>query len=175
MAGETRGDRRTRFWIGVIAVIILLVFLYFYQPFETYLTAHIPQIHFSNVVFWFASLVGVVGYVIAQWQSFRTQIFRSAGELSVDNLMFDTLQASILIAVIFAAGATLQAVEVLGQHLMNREPIIDPVFGGKLLAIILLLILALLFCLLHYLVRAFRDGWATRRSHPTMARSTGAD
>ena len=175
MAGETPGDKRIRFWIGVIAVIILLIFLYFYQPFESYLTAHIPQIHFSNVVFWFASLVGVVGYVIAQWQSFRARIFRHVSELNVDNLLFDTLQASILIAVIFAAGATLQAVEALGEHLVNRQPIIDPSFGGKLLAIILLVILALLFCLLHYMVRAFRDGWTSQRLRRPSARSNGAD
>jgi hypothetical protein len=175
MTGESTGDKRIRFWIGVIAIIILLVFLYFYQPFESYLVAHIPQIHFSNVVFWFASLVGIVGYIIAQWQSFRTQIFRNVSELNVDNLLFDTLQASILIAVIFAAGATLQAVEVLGEHLVNRGPIIDPSFGGKLLAIVVLVILALLFCLLHYVVRAFRDGWSSRRMHPPSARSTGAD
>ncbi|MCG8694916.1 MAG: small integral membrane protein 12 [Minwuiales bacterium] len=175
MAGDSLNDRRTKFWIGVIAIIILLLFLYFYQPFETYLTAHIPYIQFSNVVFWFASLVGVVGYVIAQWQSFKTQIFRSGSELRVDNLLFDTLQASILIAVIFAAGATLQAVVMLGEHLVNRGPIIDPSFGGKLLAIILLLILALLFCLLHYVVRAFRDGWTSRRAHPASARPSGAD
>ena len=70
---------------GVVAVVILLIFLYFYRPFETYLVAHIPFIHFSNVVFWFASLVGIVAYAFAHWQSFRTEIFRNVSELNVDN------------------------------------------------------------------------------------------
>ena len=112
--------------------------------------------HFSNVVFWFASLVGVVGYVIAHWSSFRNRIFRPVGELDAESLVFDSLQVAILVAVIFCAGATLQAVEMLGEHLVNRGPILDGAFGEKLLAIILLVILAVLFFLLHFAVRAFR-------------------
>lgn len=166
MAEETRDWRRPRFWIVLIGIVILLIFLYFYQPFETYLVEHIPGVRFSNVVFWFASLVGAVGYAVAHWSSFRRQILRSTGELNAENLVFDTLQVSILIAVIFAAGATLQAVVMLGEHLMNRGPIIDAAFGEKLLAIILLVILAILFYLLHHLVRSVRTGWSGRRPPP---------
>jgi len=163
---EDTSRHQSRFWIALVAVIILLVFLYFYRPFETYLLAHIPLIHFGNVVFWFASLIGVIAYAAAHWQSFRAQIFRNVHDLDVDTLVFDTLQAAILVAVIFCAGATLQAVEMLGEHLVNRGAIIDPVFGEKLLAIILLVILAILFYLLHYVVRAFRSGWTPRRLPP---------
>jgi hypothetical protein len=166
MAEETTTGRRAKFWIGLIAVIILLIFLYFYKPFESYLVAHIPQIHFSNVVFWFASLVGIVGYVIAHWQSFRSQFGRDSGALNVEVLVFDSLQVAILIAVIFCAGGTLQAVAMLGEHLVNRGTIIGGEFGERLLAIVLMVILAILFYLLHHLVRAFRDGWTTRRPAP---------
>jgi len=172
MTDET-GRRRPRFWITVIALIILLIFLYFYPPFEAYLVENIPNVRFSNVVFWFASLVGVIGYVVAQWQSFRTEIFRNVSELRVEQLVFDTLQASILIAVIFCAGATLQAVEMLGEHLVDRGPIIDPAFGEKLLAIVLLVILAILFYLLHFVVRGFRGGRSQRRL-PPRGRTVGA-
>lgn len=171
MSDADATTRAPRFWVGLIALIILLIFLYFYKPFETYLVANIPGIHFSNVLFWFASLVGVVGYVVAHWQSFRNEIFRRVSELSVENLVFDSLQATILIAVIFFAGATLQAVEILGAHLVNRGAIIDPVFGRQLLAIVLLVIMAILFFLLHHVVRAFRYGWAGRRQPPGMARN----
>jgi hypothetical protein len=158
--------RQERFWIALVAAVILLVFLYFYRPFETYLIAHIPLIHFNNVVFWFASLVGVVGYAVAHWQSFRSEIFRNVADLNVDALVSDTLQAAILVAVIFCAGATLQAIAQLGEYLVERGPIVDAAFGEKLLAIILLVILAILFYLLHYVVRAFRAGWAPRRLPP---------
>jgi hypothetical protein len=158
--------KQEQFWIGVVAVIIVLIFLYFYRPFETYLTAHIPFIHFSNVVFWFASLVGIVVYAFSHWQSFRGEIFRNVSELNVDTLVFDTLQAAILVAVIFCAGGTLQAIEVLSEYFVNRGPIFDATFGEKLLAIFLLVILAVIFFLLHYVVRALRTGWLPRRAPP---------
>ena len=164
MADDT--TKQQQFWSAVVAVIILLVFLYFYRPFETYLVAHIPFIHFSNVVFWFASLVGVAAYAFAHWQSFRNEIFRNVADLNVDNLVFDTLQAAILVAVIFCAGATLQAIEVLSEYFVGRGPIFDAAFGERLLSIILLVILALLFYLLHYAVRALRTGWRARTAPP---------
>ena len=158
--------KQQQLWIGLIAIVILLIFLYFYRPFETYLTAQIPFIHFSNVVFWFASLVGIAVYAFAHWQSFRTEIFRNVTELNVDALVFDTLQAAILAAVIFCAGATLQAIEFLSEYFVNRGPIFDAGFGEKILAILLLLILALIFYLLHYVVRALRTGWRPRSAPP---------
>ena len=57
----------------------------------------------------------------------------------------DAFTLSILAVVIFCAGATLQAVEMLGGHLVHGGAIIDAAFGEKLLAIILLVILAILF------------------------------
>jgi hypothetical protein len=164
MAEDT--TRQQQFWIGVVAVVILLIFLYFYRPFETYLVEHIPLIHFSNVVFWFASLVGIAVYAIAHWQSFYNEIFRNVSELNVDTLVFDTLQAAILAIVIFCAGATLQAIEILGEYFVNRGPIFDAAFGEKLLAIFLLIILAVIFYLLHYVVRALRTGWRPRSAPP---------
>ncbi len=164
MADDT--TKQQQFWIGIVAVIILLIFLYFYRPFETYLLAQIPLIHFSNVIFWFVSLVGIVAYAFAHWQSFRSEIFRNVTELNVDTLVFDTLQAAILVAVIFCAGATLQAIEVLSEYFVNRGPIMNAAFGEKLLAIFLLVILAILFYLLHYAVRALRTGWRPRSAPP---------
>ena len=164
MAEDT--SRQQRFWVAIVAVILLLVFLYFYRPFEVYQVAHIPLIHFSNVVFWFASLVGIVAYAVAHWQSFRNEIFRNVTELNVDTLVFDTLQAAILVAVVVGAGATLQAIEVLSEYVVNRGPIFDAAFGEKLLAIFLLVILAVIFYLLHYVVRALRTGWRPRRAPP---------
>lgn len=163
MAEETTDRRRPRFWIGLIAVIILLIFLYFYAPFEKFIVEGIPKVHFSNVIFWFASGVGIIAYAVSHWASFRRNLARQVTSLDVSTLIFDTLQVSILIAVIFCAGATLQAVAMLAEHLMSDAPIIGPSAGGNLLAMILLVIMAVLFYLLHHLVRAFRDGWQTRR------------
>ena len=171
MAQEPADPKISRFWIVLIGVIILLIFLSFYQPFEDFVLRSYPNIHFNNVIFWFVSLVGVIGFAIAHWQSYRRHIFRDAGALDVDGLVFDTLQIAILVAVIFCAGATLQAVEMLGEHLIGGGAIIGPVFGRTLLAIILLVILAVLFYLLHHVVRAFRVGWRPRR--PPRVSSSG--
>lgn len=166
MAQEPADPKISRFWIVLIGVIILLIFLSFYQPFEDYILRSYPNIRFNNVIFWFVSLVGVIGYAIAHWQSFRRNIFRSAGEIDVEGLVFETLQIAILIAVIFCAGATLQAIEMMGQHLIERGQIIGSAFGEKLLAVAILIILAVVFYLLHHLVRAFRSGWHPRRPPP---------
>jgi hypothetical protein len=163
MTEEISQKRSAKFWINLIAIIILLIFLYFYAPFEAYLMDAIPGIHFSNVIFWFASAVGIIAYAVSHWQSFRKNIFRQVSDLDVSQLVFDTLQVSILIAVIFFAGATLQAVAQLAERLIGREPLIGSGLGENLLAIVLLIIFAVLFYLLHHLVRAFRDGWHTRR------------
>lgn len=172
---ERRGPT---YWIVVCGVLILLVFLYFYQPFTSYLTASLPHVRFSNLVFWFTSLVAVIGFALAHWQSFRRNIIASGGELQVQSLLFDTLQIAVLTAIIFTAGATLQAIEKLSEYLINRGAIFDPVFGKKLLAILLLVILAIIFYLLHQAVRAFRNGKITttttagKLDHRTTARST---
>ncbi len=166
MARDNASTSRPRFWIVLIGIIILLIFLYFYQPLEIYLSENIPQIRSSTVIFWFASLVGVIVYAIAHWQSYRRNIFRAVTNLEVEGLVFDTLQAAILVAVIFFAGATLQVIEMLSEHLINRGPIIGPEFGRMLLAIILLVILAIAFYLLHRAVRSFRVGWRPGRQPP---------
>ena len=172
MSEETTAGRRPRFWIGLIAIVIGLIFLYFYAPFEEFLKGSIPNIHFTNVIFWFASTVGVIAYAVSHWSSFRKNLSAQVNSLDVTVLVFDTLQISILIAVIFLAGAILQSVAMLALHLMSDSSIIGSGLGENLLAIILLVILAVLFYLLHHLVRAFRDGWTTRRPTPRQVPSS---
>lgn len=174
MTDNTLISRRPRFWITVVAIVIGLIFLYFYEPFETFLIESIPGAGVSNVIFWFASAVGVIAYVVAHWSSFSQKLSAQATSMDVTALVFDTLQISILIAVIFLAGATLQAVAMLAMHFMGDDPIIGSGLGENLLAIVLLLILALLFNLLHYLVRAFREGWTTRKAPPRVVRQSSA-
>ena len=169
MSDQTTVSQRPRFWIVVIAIIIGLIFLYFYAPFEKFLVEAIPHTRFTNVIFWFASTVGIITYVVAHWSSFRQKLSAQVTSLDVGGLVFDTLQTSILIAVIFLAGATLQAVAILALHLMSTEPIVGSGLGSTLIAIVLLLVLTLLFYLLHHLVRAFRDGWTTTRRQPPRA------
>ena len=169
MAEATPRMQQPRFWIYLIALIIGLIFLYFFQPFESYIKENVPNARFHNVIFWFAALVGVIGFAISHWQSFRRYILAPGGGINVEGLVFDTLQISILTAVIFCAGATLQAVEMLGEHLLLRGGAIAQTFGERVLTILLLILLAIVFFLLHMLVRAFRTGWQPRRPPRRMA------
>lgn len=166
MEAQSGASKRSKFWIALIAVIILLIVLYFYKPFETYLVEAVPLIRFSNIIFWFASLVGAVAFAVGHWQSYKRNIFQEAGPPHAENLVFESLQIILLTAVIFSAGATLQAVESMSEYLMERGPIIDAAFGERLLSIIILVIVSILFYLLHLVVRAIRTGW-TPRSHPS--------
>ncbi len=163
MVQDPIGPNRPRLWMVLVGIVIVLIFLYFYAPFESYVADSIGEIRARNVIFWFAALVGAVGYAIAHFASFRRAIFRRVGEIDAEGLVFDTLQITILIAVIISAGATLQAVEMLGEHLIGQGAIIDPVFGRRLLSVVVLVILAIVFYLLHLVVRAFRVGWRPRR------------
>jgi len=54
----------------------------------------------------------------------------------------------------------------LSEYFVNRGPIFDAGFGEKLLSIFLLVILAVIFYLLHYVVRALRTGWRPRSVPP---------
>lgn len=159
----TRPRAGQRAWIVIVGIIIILIFLYFYQPFENYLIEGIKNIHAYNIIFWFTSLVGIVGYAVAHWQSFRQYVFRQVNELEAEALVFDSLQIALLVAVIFCAGGTLQAVVVLSGHLLNQGAIMEAAFGRTLLSVVLLVILAIAFYLLHRVVRAFRVGWRPKR------------
>lgn len=174
MESPSSAKNRPRFWIVLIGLIILLIALYFYKPFESYLVEGVPKIRFGNMVFWFASLVGMVAFAIAHWQSYKRNIFQESGSVQAEGLVFETLQITLLTAVIFSAGATLQAVEGLSEYLMERGAIIDAAFGEKLLAIIILVIITIVFYLLHLAVRAIRGGWAPR-SHSARRPGPGRD
>lgn len=172
MADATSFWQRPRFWIYFIALIILLIFLYFFKPFETYIITYLPKARFHNVIFWFASLVGVIGFAIAHWQSFKRHILHASGEINVEALVFDTLQISIMTAVILCAGATLQSVEMLAEHLLLREALVTQSFGERILTILLLILLSIVFYLLHLVVKAFRTGWQPRRPPRRMSSPT---
>ena len=173
MADQMPYWQRPRFWIGLIALIILLIFLNFFEPFEKYVIQYVPQARFDNVLFWFSAVVAVIGFGAAHWQSFRRHIFGVSGRIPVEDLVFDTLQISILGAVILLAGATLQEVEMLSQQLLFQELAVEQSFVERILTIFLLIILAILFYLLHIVVRAFRTGWQPRRPPPRGPSSAG--
>ena len=173
MADSTPFWHRPRFWVFFIALIILLIFLYYFKPFADYISANLKNARFHNVIFWFSALVAVIAFVISHWQSFKRHILRANGEVNVEGLVFDTLQISIMTVVILCAGAVLQSVELLSEHLLLREVAVQQTFGGRILTILLLIVLAIVFYLLHLVVRAFRIGWKPSRPPRRMPSPSG--
>ena len=159
MADTTSFWLRPRFWVYFIALIIFLIFLYYFKPFADYISANLKNARFHNVIFWFSALVAVIAFAMSHWQSFKRHILRGGGEVNVEALVFDTLQISIMTVVILCAGAILQSVELLSEHLLLQEVAVPQTFGGRILTIVLLIILAFVFYLLHLVVRGFRIGW----------------
>lgn len=166
MAQDSVANFTQRSWFWLIALIIFLIFLYYYEPFETYLTGNIGGIHFSNVLFWFASLIAVFALVVSHWQSFRQHIIQSSSELNVSGLVYDTLQIAVLVAIILCAGAILQSVEMLAENMISQDGSAVGSIGRSFVSIVVLVLLSVLFYLIHHLIRAFRDGWQSRRPPP---------
>lgn len=172
MAQDSGDARSLRYWIVLVGIIILLIFLYFYQPIEKLVSESIRGLAASTIIFWFAAFVGVVAYVIAHWSSFRQSFARDTSEVDAESLVFDTLQIALLVALILSAGGILQVIEMLAAHLISKGTIVDPGFGRKLLAMILLVILTISFYLLHRMVRAFRIGRRADKAPPGTAPSS---
>ena len=52
------------FWtlVGFLLLILVLVFLYFFQPFEDLFTLVLNWISYSNAIFWVALIIGIIGF-----------------------------------------------------------------------------------------------------------------
>ncbi len=173
MAQNSQGVGSLKYWIIIVGLIILGVFVYFYPPFEKLISDSLRGLASSTIVFWFAAFVGVTAYVIAHWQSFRQHFFQRVSDLDAEGLVFDTLQVALLVALILCAGGILQVIEMLSGHLIDEGAILDPIFGRKLLAMIILVVLAIGFYLLHRMVRAFRLGRRPGRTPPRRGPDAG--
>ena len=70
------------FWtlVGFIIFIIVLIFLYYYEPFETFFNLVIHGISFINVIFWMALIIGIIGFCTYHWHAYRVHIVQ--GQMS---------------------------------------------------------------------------------------------
>lgn len=143
------------FWtlIGYIVFIIILVFLYYYQPFEELFTIILNGISFSNVIFWVAVIVGIIGFCVFHWQAYRVHIVQ---QRNVEAMVLSSLLGSTLTAILLSGGATLQAVQILCVHLLSDGYSLGTGFGRRLVAVIALLVLTGIFCILFWLLKVIR-------------------
>ena len=143
------------FWtlVGYIALIIVLVFLYYYQPFEDLFNVILNGISFSNIIFWVAVIVGIIGFCVFHWQAYRVHIVK---QHNVEAMVLSSLAGSTFTAILLSGGAALQALQILCVYLLSDNYSLGAEFGRRLFAVIALLVLTGIFCIIFWLLKVLR-------------------
>jgi hypothetical protein len=66
------------FWtlVGLLIYILVLVFLYFYEPFAELFNLVVNGLSYSNAIFWAGVIIGIVGFCWIHWRAYRLHIVR---------------------------------------------------------------------------------------------------
>jgi len=147
------------FWalVGYVAFIVILIFLYFYKPFEDFFNLVINGLGYDNAIFWVVLIAGIVGFCGYHWRAYRLYIVQRR---SVDGMVLASLRGSTFIAVLLCAGAAAQSVQILCVYLLQNEYTLDAEFGARLGAVAALVILTVIFCLIFWLLKVVRQSSA---------------
>ena len=143
------------FWtlVGFIIYIVVLIFLYFYQPFEDLFNLVLNGLSYENSILWTVVIVGIAGFCGYHWRAYHSHIVQ---QRSVEGMVLTSLRGSTFIAILFSAGAALQAVLILCVYLLRPGYTLDGAFGSRLAAVIALVILTGVFCVIFWLLKVMR-------------------
>ena len=144
------------FWtlVGFLVFIIVLIFLFFYQPFEDLFRLVVYGISFDNVIFWAALLIGILGFCAYHWRAYRVHI---VDQQSVEKMVLSSLRGSTFVAILLSAGAALQAVQSLCIALLREQQAVAAAFTTHLVAIVALVLLTAVFCIIFWLLKVARS------------------
>ena len=139
------------FWtlVGFLAFIIVLIFLYFYQPFEELFTLILHGLTFDNSIFWIALIIGIIGFCSYHWRAYRLYVVQRG---SIETIVLSSLRGSTFVAILLSAGAALQSVQSLCVYLL-RQGEVDSGFGSHLAAAVALVLLTAVFCIIFWLLK----------------------
>ncbi len=145
------------FWtlVGFLIYIVVLIFLYFYDPFETLFTNVINGISYENAIFWAVVIIAIIGFCAYHWRAYRLHIVE---QRSIERMVLASLRGSTFTAILLSAGATLQAVQIMCVYLLSGDYSLGGEFGGRLAAIVALVVLTGIFCIIFWLLRLIRPG-----------------
>ena len=143
------------FWtlVGFIVFIIVLIFLYFYEPFTDLFTRVIDGLGFDNAIFWVALIIGIVGFCVYHWHAYQVHILR---QHSIESMVLSSLRGSAFTAILLSSGAALQSVQILCVYLLQEVYALDAEFGKRLAAVVALVILTGVFCIIFWLLKIIR-------------------
>jgi len=144
------------FWalVGYVAFIVILIFLYFYKPFEDFFTLVINGLGYDNAMFWVVLIAGIVGFCAFHWRAYRLYIVQRR---SLDGMVLASLRGSAFVAVLFCAGAAAQSLLILCAYLLQPDYSLGAEFGARLGAVVALVILTVCFCLIYWVLKAIRQ------------------
>jgi len=144
------------FWtlVGFIIYIIVLIFIYFYKPFEDLFNLVVYGLSYDNAIFWAGLIIGLIGFCTFHWRAYRLHIVQ---QQSVESMVLSSLRGSTFVAILLSAAASLQAVQMLCVHLLQPGYALDAAFGKRLAAVIALIILTGLFCVIFWLLKVIRQ------------------
>jgi hypothetical protein len=144
------------FWalVGYVAFIVVLIFLYFYKPFEDFFTLVINGLGYDNAMFWIVLIAAIVGFCAYHWRAYQLYIVQRH---SVDGMVLASLRGSAFIAILFCAGAAVQSLLILCVYLLQDSFTLGSEFGARLGAVVALLILTVIFCLIFWVLKVIRQ------------------
>jgi hypothetical protein len=143
------------FWtlVGFLAFILVLIFLYFYEPFEDLFNLVVYGLGFDNAIFWVALVIGIIGFCGYHWRAYKVHIVQAH---SVESMVLSSLKGSTFVAILLSGGAALQAVQILCVYVLRDGAALDAGFGKRLAAIVVLIILTGVFCIIYWLLKVIR-------------------
>ena len=150
------------FWtlVGFIIFIVVLVFLYFFQPFEELFTRVLNGIGYDNAIFWAVVIVGIIGFCAYHWRAYRFHIVQ---QQNIESMVLTSLRGSAFIAILLSAGAALQSIQILCVYLLSDGYALDEGFGTRLVSVIALVLLTGVFCIIAWLLKSIGQEQSTVR------------
>ena len=144
------------FWtlVGFLVFIVVLIFLYFYKPFELLFTYVVRDVSFDNVIIWAALIAGIIGFCSYHWRAYRLHIVQNR---SVESMVLSSLKGSTFTAILLSGGASLQAVQILCVYLVREEVILGAELGKRVTAVLALVALTGIFCIIFWLLKLVRS------------------
>jgi hypothetical protein len=144
------------FWalVGYVAFIVILIFLYFYKPFEDFFTLVINGLGYDNAMFWIVLIAAIVGFCAYHWRAYRLYIVQRH---SVDAMVLASLRGSAFIAVLFCAGAAVQSLLILCVYLLQPDYSLGAEFGRRLAAVVAMVILTVIFYMIYWVLKVIRQ------------------
>jgi hypothetical protein len=154
------------FWalVGYVAFIVILIFLYFYKPFEDFFTLVVNGLSYDNAMFWVVLIAAIIGFCGYHWRAYRLYIVQRH---SVDGMVLASLRGSAFIAILFCAGAAAQSLLILCAYLLQSDYTLGAEFGTRLGAVVGMVILTVIFCLIFWVLKVIRQSAAASGSVDT--------